>query len=149
MEGIINAFGIDLRLIIIQIVNFTILMVVLGYFLYKPILKLLKEREEKIAQGVEDAEQAAVVRSQAEVEKKDILTAAHLSAEAVALRAKSAADATASEIVASAENKAAEALKAAAVKAEQLRAQVQKEAESEIAKTAILAAEKILREKAS
>ncbi len=149
MEDIINAFGIDVRLIIIQIVNFTILMVALGYFLYKPILKLLKDREEKIAQGIKDAEQAALARSQAEVEKKDILTSAHQSAEEVALRAKGTAEAAASIIVSDAENKAAEVLKSAAIKAEQLRAQVQKEAESEIAKTAILAAEKILSQKAS
>ncbi|HMO78113.1 MAG TPA: hypothetical protein PKA42_02695 [Candidatus Paceibacterota bacterium] len=149
MEDIINAFGIDARLIIIQIVNFTILMVVLGYFLYKPILKMLAEREEKIKQGVADAEAAAVALSQAEEEKKAILTAAHGAAEEVSLRAKGAAEATASTIVAGAENQAAQVLKDAATKAEQLRLQIQKEAEAEIAKTAILAAEKILQEKSA
>lgn len=149
MEAIIEAFGIDARLIIIQIVNFTILMVALGYFLYKPILKMLKEREDKIAQGMADAEAAAVAKSQAEEEKKEILTAAHASASEVALRAKSQAESTATEIVTEAQGKAADVLKTAAEKAEQLRAQVQKEAEAEIAKTAILAAEKILSGKAS
>jgi F-type H+-transporting ATPase subunit b len=149
MEAIIEAFGIDARLIIIQIVNFTILMVALGYFLYKPILKMLKEREDKIAQGMADAEAAAVAKSQAEEEKKEILTAAHASASEVALRAKSQAESTAAEIVTEAQGKAADVLKTAAEKAEQLRAQVQNEAESEIAKTAILAAEKILSGKVS
>jgi F-type H+-transporting ATPase subunit b len=149
MEDIINAFGIDVRLIIIQIVNFTILMVVLGYFLYKPILKMLADREAKIKQGITDAEAAAVALSQAEVEKKAILTTAHASAEEVAQRAKAAGEVAATSIVAKAEDEAAQVLKSAALKAEQLRAQVQKEAEAEIAKTAILAAEKILQEKNS
>jgi F0F1-type ATP synthase membrane subunit b/b' len=57
MEEIIHAFGIDQRLIIIQIVNFAILAGALGYFLYTPVLRLLREREEKIAQGLKDAEE--------------------------------------------------------------------------------------------
>jgi F-type H+-transporting ATPase subunit b len=148
MEEIIKAFGIDGRLIIIQIINFGILMAALGYFLYKPVLKMLAEREEKIAQGLKDAEAAAIAKNQAEAEKKDILTAAHSSAEDVVARSKGTAETKAAEIMADAQNKAADVLKSAADKAEQMRIQVQKEAESEIAKTAILAAEKILREKA-
>ncbi len=149
MEDIINAFGIDARLIIIQIVNFAILMAVLGYFLYKPILKMLQDREDKIKQGIADAEQAAVALSQAEAGKKEILTAAHSAAEEVAQRAKGSAEEAAADIVRGAEDKATQVLKTAAEKAEQLRTQIQKEAEAEIAKTAILAAEKILREKTS
>jgi len=148
MEEIINAFGIDIRLIIIQVVNFAIMMVVLVYFLYNPILNLLKSREEKIKQGIDDAEMAAHARSQAEEEKKEVLTAAHHEAGEVSLRAKKAAEVTANEIVSEAHDKASDVLKDASVKAEQLRSQIQKEAESEIAQTAILAAEKILRVKA-
>ena len=48
MEEIIKAFGIDGRLIVIQIVNFTILMSILGYFLYTPILNLLRNVKRKL-----------------------------------------------------------------------------------------------------
>lgn len=147
MEEIIKAFGIDGRLIIIQIVNFTILMVALGYFLYNPILNLLREREEKIAQGIRDAEAAAVALATADVEKQAVLTAAHASATEVNSRAKVAAEDVAATIVRAAEDKAEGVMRDAAKKAELLRAQVAKEAEAEIAKTAILAAEKVLRNK--
>ena len=73
MEQLIEAFGIDVRLIIIQVFNFGILMAVLTYFLYKPVLKMLNEREAKIAQGIKDAEEAAKVRGEATEEKKAIL----------------------------------------------------------------------------
>src|SRR3990167_5866684 len=116
MDEIINAFGIDARLIIIQVVNFGILMVALGYFLYKPILRILKEREEKITQGLQDAEAAAQAKAEAGEEKQTILTNAHMEAGEVAKRAKTAADATAAEILA-ADATAAEILAAAQTKA--------------------------------
>jgi F-type H+-transporting ATPase subunit b len=147
MEEIINAFGIDARLIAIQLVNFSILMVVLGYFLYQPILRILKEREDKIAQGLKDAEAAAEAKSQAGLEKQIILSAAHKEAEEVGKRAKLAADSTASEIVGVAQEKAVSVLQDAELKGEQLKAQAKAESEKEIAQVAILAAEKILRQK--
>ena len=147
MEEIIHAFGIDHRLIIIQIVNFAILAGALGYFLYTPVLKLLREREEKIAQGLKDAEEAATAKTTAEAEKQTVLAAAHKEAEAVGERAKTAADAKSAEIVAAAQDKAAELMKSAEAKGEAMKAQALKESESEVAKLAILAAEKVLREK--
>lgn len=148
MDEIINAFGIDGRLIIIQVVNFGILMVALGYFLYKPILRILKEREDKITQGLKDAEDAAKAKAEAGVEKQTILTNAHMEAGEVAKRAKAAADTQASEIVAGAQEKAAAVLSDAEIKREQIKAQALKESEKEIASLAVLAAEKVLHEQA-
>ncbi len=149
MEQIIHAFGIDGRLILIQIINFGILMAALGYFLYNPILNVLKSREEKIAEGVADAEAAALARINAEAEKQDILTKAHEEAHAVVLRATDAAVAESGVLIKDAEHKAAAALAEAAVKAKQLTDEATRQAEAEIAKTALLAAEKILREQAT
>ncbi len=147
MDEIINAFGIDARLIIIQIVNFTILMAALGYFLYRPILKLLKEREEKIAQGIKDAELAAEAKAQADSEKQVVLSAAHGEASAIASRAKVAAEGKSADILAAAQEKAAQVVKDAEAKSEQLKKQALADSEKEVAQLAILAAEKLLREK--
>lgn len=147
MEQIIEAFGIDQRLIIIQIINFAILAAALGYFLYTPVLKLLREREEKIERGLKDAEEAAAAKTAAEAEKQTVLAAAHKEAEAVGERAKTAAEVKAAEIVAAAQEKAAELVKSAEAKGEAMKSHVIKESESEVAKLAILAAEKVLRER--
>ena len=56
--------GIQLPMLLTQIVNFTIMLLLLTKFLYKPILKALKERKEKISQGLIYAE-----KMQAEEEK--------------------------------------------------------------------------------
>ncbi len=149
MDQIIEAFGIDQRLIIIQIINFALLAVALGYFLYKPVLRLLEEREEKISQGLKDAEQASLSKKEADKEKQAVLSAAHQEAEAVSERAKTAATTEASAIVASAETKASQVMKEAEVKAEHLKTEAIKASEKEIAQMAVLATEKLLRERAS
>ncbi len=148
MDEIINAFGIDARLIIIQLVNFGILMAALGYFLYKPILRMLKEREDKITQGLQDAEAAAKARSEATEEKQTILTSAHMEAGEVAKRAKAVADLQAAELKTAAEEKAQAILADAEIKREQIKAAALKESEKEIASLAVLAAEKVLQGKA-
>ena len=146
MEQLIHAFGIDIRLIIIQIINFGVLMALLSYFLYKPVLKLLRDREEKITLGIKDAEAAAVAKAAANTEKGAVLAAAHKDAEAIAKRAEVFAVEQAAEIKAAAEAKSTALLAEAAHKAEELKKRAEKESEAEIAKVAVLAAEKILRQ---
>lgn len=149
MEGILTTFGIDWKLIIVQIFNFAILVAVLGYFLYTPILRLLKEREEKIAQGINDARQAREAKDQAGKEKQDILTTAHEEASEVAKRAKSYAEEKGREILLSADAKANILLQEAEEKSRLIRERARKESQDEVAKSAVLMAEEILRERQS
>lgn len=146
MEQLIHAFGIDVKLIVIQIINFAVLIVALSYFLYKPVLKILAEREEKIKQGIRDAELAAAAKASADEEKQTILSAAHKDAEAVGVNAKTYADEKADGIVAEAKSKAENVLRDAQAKGEEMKVRAQKESEAEIAKVAVLAAEKVLRQ---
>lgn len=148
MEQLIQAFGIDAKLIVIQVFNFGILMALLSYFLYKPVLQMLATREEKIAQGIRDAEDAAKAKASADEEKKGILSAAHKDAEEVGSNAKKYADDKAAAIVADAQTKAEGVVKDAESKGEEIKAQARKESEAEVAKLAILAAEKVLNQKA-
>lgn len=149
MEEIIHKFGIDGELIIVQIINFIALASVLTYFLYKPLLKVLKDREDKIAQGVKDAESAKVALDEADNEKQVIVSAAHKEAEEVAARAKVYADEKAAAIATAAEEKASTIVKQAETKGEEIKNRAHKESEAEIAKLAVLAAEKVIREKTS
>lgn len=148
MDQIIEAFGIDVRLIVIQLVNFGILMVALGYFLYKPVLRLLDERQQKIAQGIQDAEAAALAKASAEEEKRTVVGSAHTEAEAIMSRAKSHATAVSEEALVEARAKAEALIADAALQGNEVKARVLRESEAEVAKLAILAAEKILRERA-
>ncbi|OGF21090.1 ATP synthase F0 subunit B [Candidatus Falkowbacteria bacterium RIFOXYB2_FULL_38_15] len=52
---LLQKLGIDWRLLIAQLVNFSILVIILYKLLYKPVLKVLNDRKEKIEQGLKDA----------------------------------------------------------------------------------------------
>lgn len=52
---LLSKLGIDWKLLIAQIVNFTILLGVLTYFVYRPLLNLLDARRERIRKAMEDA----------------------------------------------------------------------------------------------
>ena len=63
-----EALGINLGYLISQIVNFTLLAVLLYFVAYKPILRMLDERSARIKQGLEDADLAS--RRAAEMEQE-------------------------------------------------------------------------------
>ena len=52
----ITDLGINLPVLLIQLVNFTFLLLVLRLFVYKPILKMLDERRERIREGLNAAD---------------------------------------------------------------------------------------------
>jgi len=64
----LEALGINLGYLISQIVNFTLLAVLLYFVAYKPILRMLDERSARIKEGLEDAEAAS--RRAAEMEEE-------------------------------------------------------------------------------
>lgn len=147
MQDLFTAFGIDWRLIVIQIFNFAILAGALFYFLYTPILKILSDRESKIQKGVEDANAASESRLRAEEEKKVVLQNATKEAEGMIERAESHAEEKASAILAHAKKQADATLEATKLRAEEMKREAERESEAEIAKIAVLAAEKMIREK--
>lgn len=63
-----DKLGINLGYLVSQIVNFTLLAVLLYFVAYKPILRMLDERSERIKKGLEDAEAAS--RRAAEIEQE-------------------------------------------------------------------------------
>ena len=56
MEKAVEALGLNLPQLIAQIVNFFVLLFILRLVAYKPILKMLDERKQKIAEGLNAAE---------------------------------------------------------------------------------------------
>ncbi len=56
--SITTQLGIDWRLLISQVVNFLLLLIILRLFVYKPVLNILKKRQEKIEEGIAKTEEA-------------------------------------------------------------------------------------------
>ncbi len=53
---LLQTLGIDVKLLLAQIVNFAILLFVLWKVAYKPLLTLMKERSQRIEKSLDDAE---------------------------------------------------------------------------------------------
>jgi len=148
MEQLFDAFGIDWKLLIAQAVNFGVLLIALTYFLYKPVLKTLDERKEKVAKGVLDAEEAAKKLEAADGEVSEKLTSAQSEAETIVSGARETAGAEKTRILKEAEARAADVAADADARAKETAARALRDSEKEIARLAVLAAEKVIREKA-
>jgi F-type H+-transporting ATPase subunit b len=71
--GLIKALGLDGRILLAQLVNFSILIFVLWRFAYKPVLGILEERRLKVEKSLDDVEEAALRLENASAESKQIL----------------------------------------------------------------------------
>ena len=144
MGEIFSAFGVDIKLIIIQVFNFGLLLLALWYFLYTPVLKILTDRQEKIAKGIEDAEKASETLNKAGEEKDSLLGAAHKEAGEIVEHARVHAKSVEASATTDADTKAAAILASAEKRGQEMAEKAKSDAEAEIAKTAVLCAEKIL-----
>ncbi len=148
MEGLVSAFGLDWRLLVIQAVNFTVLLTGLTYFLYTPVMQMIAKRREMVAEGVRSAQEADRVLADSKKQGEGIVGTAAREAEGLVAAARSRADERGLEIVREAEAKAHSVLKDAQARAEEAKRQALQESEKEITRAAVLAAEKILRKEA-
>jgi F-type H+-transporting ATPase subunit b len=146
MQQLLSAFGIDWRLLIAQVINFAIVLVVLWYFLYTPVLQTLEKRRQLIAQGVEDAKHAGEKLAGADQEATDRVHKADREADALLSAARESAGAEKTKLLKEAEARAVAVTKDAELRATETAARAQRENEKNIARLAILAAEKVLQE---
>ena len=58
-----EALGINLGLLIVQIIAFSIVFLTLNAWVYRPMLTMMETRKQKIAQGLEDARIAEIGRA--------------------------------------------------------------------------------------
>ncbi len=145
MDQLISVFGLDWKLLVAQVVNFAVLLGVLSYFLYGPVLRVLKERADKIAAGVKAAEAAQAEREKVAGQKAGIIKEAEHQAEMVVARAEEEGKSERAEILKAAQARVEALLKDAHAEAAEAKRAALKESQEEIARTAILAAEKILK----
>lgn len=145
MAELLDAFGIKGSLLLAQLVNFGVLFAALSYLLYKPVMKVLDERRMKVAQGVLDAEAAAEKLASADAEASTTVQGAEREAEGIVASAREEAGSEKSRIVKEAEARAAAVAADAEARAKETAAKSLRESEKEIARLAILAAEKAMR----
>jgi len=141
-----DALGINLGLLIVQILVFAIVFLTLNAWIYKPMLNMMETRKQKIAQGLEDARVAAEARANAEKEAAKIIAEAQAEAGKVVREATERATSAGKDVKAAAEAEAAKAREAAMAEAELERNRILGDLRSQVASLAIAAANKLVGE---
>lgn len=144
MSELFAAFGLNWKLLLIQGLNFAIVLFVLHRFLYEPVLKMIDERRTKIAEGVKKAEAADRRLAEADTEGKTLIAEAGKEAQELVAAGRVRAESQAGEILKATQAKADALLLDAVARAEEAKRQALIAGEKEIARAAMLAAEKIL-----
>ena len=145
MSALLDTFGIDWQLLLAQAVNFGVVLFALWYFLYRPVIRMLEKRREIVARGVEDAEKAGAMLASADVAVSHKLQSAETEADGVMRAARSQASTERSQIMHDAQIRAVQLAKDAEARARETTLRIHKESERDIARLALLAAEKILK----
>jgi F-type H+-transporting ATPase subunit b len=113
-----EAFGFHWTLFISQLVSFVLVAFLLHRFAYKPILLVLAERRQRIAEGLENAERIKAELARTEVARQEVLNEANLQANKLIEEARAAAarvqEVETQKAIASAEQILARAREAAA-----------------------------------
>jgi len=76
-----QALGLNIKILIAQLVNFAVLLLVLWKFGYKPMMKFLDERTKKIETGVKNFEEAQKRLVEIDAKEKQILKKAQQEAQ--------------------------------------------------------------------
>lgn len=147
MEGISNLFnqlGINLPLLIAQLINFILLFVLIYMFGYKRILAMLEERSRRVKEGLDKAEQIKQQAADADKAFRAQMDTARKEAQAVIAQASQMGERVKEEA-------RQEAKKEAEILISRARSEIQREKDEtvdalrrEFADIAVLAAEKVI-----
>ncbi len=139
-----EALGLNLGYLLVQILNFAIVFVVLRAWVYKPIVNVLENRKKKIAQSLEDARKAEEARQNAEAEAAKIIDEARGKAKDIVREAAEQADLTAKDIIEKAKQRAKEIHQEALAEAGEEKNRILADMRGQVAALAIAAAQKLI-----
>ena len=142
MEGL----GINLPLLVAFVINFVILFGLLTLVLYKPVLKVLDERQAKIKESIDQAEQIREQTARSEEQIKTHIETARKEGQAIIAQATQIGERVKEEAKEGARKEAESLIAKAQAEIKQERDKTVDELRQEFASIAILAAEKVINE---
>ncbi len=140
----VEALGISLTEFIFYLINFLILVGVLGKFLYKPFLNLMDTRKQSIQDALENAELTNRRADEKMQNYNKRIARVEEEGREIVREAKVKADAQARTIIEDANQKAADIMAKAEQSIEREKEKAMEEMRQEIAALAVLVAEKIV-----
>jgi F-type H+-transporting ATPase subunit b len=126
-----ETFGFDWKIFLSQVVSFILVALVLRIYAYKPILAVLEERRQKIAEGLLNAEKIKQQLAEAEQRHAEILSKANAQAQKMIDDARESAEHVGErkqqEAIAAAEQIIAKAQEASAIERERVMTELKRE----------------------
>ena len=139
-----EALGIDVKLFLGQIINFLILLLILWLFAYKPILKMLNDRREKVATSLENAKEIEEKLAATEARTKGMISQAQKDTATMLEESSKAALAEKKEIIAATREQSSREIEKAKRAITEEKELAQKVLQKEMTQLVALATEKIL-----
>lgn len=147
MESIISTFHIDWKIIIAQVINFGVVFVVLYIYALKPLSKLMAERSEKIAKGIDDAKKNSELLEKSHEEYEEALSRARAEANKIFQEGKKEAETKKVAMLEEAKKEVAATLENGKKILEAEKAKMIGDARNEIISLAMQATEKLMKSK--
>ena len=141
---LLTTLGIDWKLLLVQLLNFGILIVVLSVLVYRPILRLLDDRRERVRKSMEDAKAIENQRRELDEFRTEQLKKIDLEAGKFLEEAKHQAERVKKDILGNAEKEAAAILAKAKQQLDDERGRMVREIQGTLASVVVRMAEKIV-----
>lgn len=144
---IFKQFGIEPILLLAQIVNFLIILLVLKKFFYKPIVKMLDDRREKIAESLKNADQIEINFQKSEEKTAQMLQNVQEQSQKIIEDAQTQATKIIEDAQLESKKSTARAIAEAVAQIASEKAQMKKELESETLGLVVAVTQKVLSRK--
>jgi F-type H+-transporting ATPase subunit b len=144
--GGLGTLGINVKIFLAQLLNFTVVLIVLWRFAYKPIVKLLDDRQKKVEKSLKDAADVEKRVKQLEEERKEVLLQARHEARVALEKAQGDAEARKAEMLAKAKEEVSGVVRQGKVQLQAEKEAMLRDARQEIVQLAVESARKILEE---
>jgi F-type H+-transporting ATPase subunit b len=145
--GILGTLGIDWKIFLAQLVNFSVVLLVFWKWVVKPLGKTLSDRQTKIESGLKNAEYMEEEKRKFEEWKVGEMRKTRGEAEQVLKTATDTADKIKAETIAMAQTQSGKMIEQAKAAIESEKAQMLKEVRQDVAQLVVAASEKIIRHK--
>jgi F-type H+-transporting ATPase subunit b len=136
--------GIEPRQLLMQLINFTLMIVILTKLLYKPIIKMLDDRKKKIEDSLIMAEKTKEELEKTEKKREEVIKKAVLESKEIIEEAKKTAKKVEAEIIEKAQEEAKAVLEKGKKDLESERALMEKELKRQTIEIASNIAEKAI-----
>lgn len=136
--------GIDWHIMLAQAVNFFVLLAILTYFVYRPLMRVLDERKDRIEKADQNAKRIEAELKKAETHTQAELAKAQAEAHQIIANAKKVAKELEEKLVADAKAKVEKVVEEGRATIKKERDEASKGLTTEVAKIVLLATEKLL-----